>query len=139
MTSNTFPDPWEQQRAAIGAMIRNQRELANMSLRQLSQATKVSNAYLSQIERGLHDPTLRVLHQIGEALHLSVEDMLVTPEGADGDSTDQAPPRRPRRISVETAIRMDPDLTKTEKDALIGVYRTYVAAHQQPAETTAGD
>ncbi len=47
-----------------------------MSLRQLSQATQVSNAYLSQIERGLHDPTLRVLIQIGAALQLSIEDML---------------------------------------------------------------
>ena len=64
MTDNLL-NPWESQRAAMGAFIRHQRELANMSLRQLSQATQVSNAYLSQIERGLHDPTLRVLIQIG--------------------------------------------------------------------------
>lgn len=134
MTTPNFQDPWEQQRAAIGAMIRNQRELANMSLRQLSQATKVSNAYLSQIERGLHDPTLRVLHQIGEALHLSVEDMLGTPTDDEDDADDAV--RKPRRVSVETAIRMDPDLTKTEKDALIAVYRSYAANHKPVATSS---
>ena len=94
MTDNLL-NPWESQRAAMGAFIRHQRELANMSLRQLSQATQVSNAYLSQIERGLHDPTLRVLIQIGAALQLSIEDMLREGVHQSGEATRR--PRRPRR------------------------------------------
>lgn len=138
---------WESQRAAMGAFIRSQRELANMSLRELSRATQVSNAYLSQVERGLHDPTLRVLVQIGDALHLSVEEMLRqqikdTP-GAAEESDGSA---RDRPFTVEAAIAEDPVLTDSEKDALRSVYRSYLrgaaeralaergAARTQPAD-----
>ncbi|HMT31921.1 MAG TPA: helix-turn-helix transcriptional regulator [Dermatophilaceae bacterium] len=115
---------WEYQRAAMGAFIRSQRELANMSLRQLSQATQVSNAYLSQIERGMHDPTVRVLLQIGQALHLSVEDILR--KGADAEIDPDAPPG----VSVETAVRSDPTLSSSEKEALLAVYRSYLKSHE---------
>jgi transcriptional regulator with XRE-family HTH domain len=65
---DALTDPWQPQRAALGAFIRTERQLSNLSLRELSRLTRISNAYLSQVERGLHDPTLRVLSQIGEAL-----------------------------------------------------------------------
>lgn len=116
-----IPSPWEQQRQAMGAFIRHQRELANMSLRQLSQATKVSNAYLSQIERGLHDPTVRVLLQIGDALDVSLEEMLQkAKEAEDFESS---------ILSVEGAIDADAILTPAEKQALTAVYRSYLANH----------
>ncbi|HRW19868.1 MAG TPA: helix-turn-helix transcriptional regulator [Dermatophilaceae bacterium] len=118
----TGSEAWEYQRETMGAFIRSQRELANMSLRQLSQATQVSNAYLSQIERGLHDPTVRVLLQIGQALHLSLEDMLS--KGADLEDGQPAP-----TIGVEAAVRADPVLTLAEKEALLAVYRSYLQAH----------
>ena len=105
----------------MGAFIRHQRELANMSLRQLSQVTRISNAYLSQIERGMHDPTVRVLLQIGDALHLSLEEMLQKAEETQ-DAEDSV-------LSVETAIAADTVLTAEEKKALLAVYRTYVSAH----------
>ena len=54
-------DPWAAQRDALGAYIRSQRKLANLSLRQLAELTSLSNPYLSQIERGLHQPSVRVL------------------------------------------------------------------------------
>lgn len=111
--------PWEHQRQAMGAYIRSQRELANMSLRQLSALTQVSNAYLSQVERGMHDPTVRVLLQIGEALHLSLEEMLRS-SGAGV----------PSGAGVEDAVAADPLLTDTEKQALLAVYRSYVAGHR---------
>jgi transcriptional regulator with XRE-family HTH domain len=120
---------WKTQRDAMGAFIRSQRELANMSLRELSRATQVSNAYLSQIERGLHDPTLKVLTQIAEALHLSVEDLLresAGEEGADGDGSEGAAP-----VGVEEAVLADPTLTPGEKDALLTVYRSYLATHAE--------
>ena len=112
----------------MGAFIRHQRELANMSLRQLSQATQVSNAYLSQIERGLHDPTLRVLIQIGAALQLSIEDMLR--EGV--HQSGEADPGGPGGLGgVEAAVRADARLGAAEKQALIAVYRSFLKPHQE--------
>lgn len=111
-------NPWEAQRAAMGAFLRHQREMANMSLRQLSEATRVSNAYLSQIERGMHDPTLRVLVQIGEALQISVEDMLQRSDASDETGSGDGP-------GVEAAVLADRHLTAGEKEALLTVYRSY--------------
>jgi transcriptional regulator with XRE-family HTH domain len=130
---------WQTQRDAMGAFIRSQRELANMSLRELSRATQVSNAYLSQIERGLHDPTLKVLTQIAEALHLSVEDLLRESAGdevSDGAQPDPAQPNlaesgAARPQGVEAAVLADPTLTPGEKDALLTVYRSYLATHAE--------
>lgn len=92
-----------------------------MSLRQLSQVTRISNAYLSQIERGMHDPTVRVLLQIGDALHVSLEEMLQKAEET-REAQDSV-------LSVEAAITADTVLTTEEKKALLAVYRSYLSAH----------
>ncbi|HEU5268246.1 MAG TPA: helix-turn-helix domain-containing protein [Jatrophihabitans sp.] len=115
---------WETQRAAMGAFIRSQRELANMSLRELSRATQVSNAYLSQLERGRHDPSVRVLQQVAEALHLSVADVL-------RECGAMTTTRHTERGGVEQAVRADPDLSPAEKDALLSVYRSYRRGHRR--------
>lgn len=96
-----------------------------MSLRELAKATHISNAYLSQVERGLHDPTVRVLVQIGEALEISVEDILS--RGADRSAASGA---GPEPGGVEAAIQADPRLADAEKDALCRVYRSYLKAHE---------
>src|ERR1700730_1157227 len=69
-------DPWAAQRKLLGNFIRSQRRLANLSLRDLAERTAVSNPYLSQIERGLHEPSVRVLKAIAGALDLSAETLL---------------------------------------------------------------
>ena len=69
-------DPWQAQREALGAFIRTQRKMANLSLRQLAELTSLSNPYLSQVERGLHQPSVRVLKAISDALNLSAETLL---------------------------------------------------------------
>ena len=69
-------DAWEAQREALGAFIRERRKQANLSLRQLAELTSLSNPYLSQIERGLHQPSVRVLKAISDALNLSAETLL---------------------------------------------------------------
>ena len=79
-------DPWQDQREVLGAFIRNQRQLANLSLRQLASMTSLSNPYLSQVERGLHQPSVRVLKAISDALNLS-----------DGDASRAGWPGRCRR------------------------------------------
>lgn len=124
-------DPWERQREALGAYIRSQRKLANLSLRQLADIAKVSNPYLSQIERGLHAPSVRVLRSIAEALDLSAETLLeqagLLEDAHNGSTTAHTTP------PTERAIRIDPRLSEAQKEALISVYRSYVATAEETA------
>lgn len=117
-------DPWRPQREALGAFIRAQRKLANLSLRQLAELTNVSNPYLSQVERGLHQPSVRVLTSIARALNLSAETLLAQ-AGLLERAADVA--ERPPAKATEAAIRADPALSDAQKEALIGVYRSYVS------------
>lgn len=75
-------DPWAPPLEAFGAYIKTQRQLANMSLRQMADLAEVSNPYLSQIERGMHQPSVRVLRSIARALNISAESLLAYPGGA---------------------------------------------------------
>src|ERR671929_2119009 len=68
--------PWKARLEALGALIRAQRVTAGLSLRDLAERTNVSNAYLSQIERGLHEPSISVLSAIARALDVSLEALL---------------------------------------------------------------
>src|ERR1700754_5267873 len=67
---------WADQVNVLGDFIRAQRHLANLSLREMAAMTSVSNAYLSQVERGLHQPSLKVLRSIADALQLSTDQLL---------------------------------------------------------------
>src|SRR4249919_970013 len=69
-------DPWKQQLEAFGQFIHTQRKLARLSLRDLSDRTEISNAYLSQIERGIHAPSVRVMKSLADAFNISAETML---------------------------------------------------------------
>ena len=80
-----MPEPWDTQREALGAFIRSQRKLANLSLRQLAEMTSLSNPYLSQVERGLHQPSVRVLRLISDALNVSAETLLTQAGLLDGN------------------------------------------------------
>jgi transcriptional regulator with XRE-family HTH domain len=115
----------------LGSFIRAQRQMANLSLRQLSALTEVSNPYLSQIERGLHEPSMRVLKSIAEALNVSAETLLkqagLVSEGADGDEQVLE--------TTEAAIRSDRRLSEAQKRALLSVYRSYVAASDEAADS----
>ena len=111
-------DPWKSQMEALGSFIRTQRKLADLSLRELAEMTEVSNPYLSQLERGLHQPSVRVLKSIANALNVSAETLLVQAglleDGEEGAAA---------RSSVESAIRTGPILSDDQKEALINVYR----------------
>ncbi|HEY5987888.1 MAG TPA: helix-turn-helix transcriptional regulator [Streptosporangiaceae bacterium] len=116
-------DPWETQRQALGAFIRSQRKLANLSLRQLAEMTSLSNPYLSQIERGLHQPSVRVLKLISDALNLSAETLMTQAGLIDPTGPRQADAESPVP-QTEVAIRADQRLTDDQKTALIAVYRS---------------
>ena len=113
---------WDAQMEAFGAFIRSQRKLANLTLRQLAELTSLSNPYLSELERGMHQPSVRVLRQLSDALHLSADVLLaqaglLDPEGADGQAASEQP-------GVEHAIKMDAALDDAQKAALLAVYHS---------------
>jgi transcriptional regulator with XRE-family HTH domain len=124
-----MPEPWDTQREALGAFIRTQRKLANLSLRQLAEMTSLSNPYLSQVERGLHQPSVRVLKLISDALNVSAETLLAQAGLLDGDragaaaAAGQATSAAPA-VDAEGAILADQRLTDEQKNALITVYRS---------------
>lgn len=119
--------------AAFGAYVRAQRQLASLSLRQLSRLTRISNPYLSQIERGVHQPSVAVIRALADALELSAEDLLAHAAGL-GEGPGSA-------RSTEAAIRSDPRLTPSQKQALLAVYRAMVGGSDNaagPATPTPG-
>jgi len=126
-------DPWQPQREALGAFIRTQRRMANLSLRQLAELTHLSNPYLSQIERGLHQPSVRVLKQISDALNVSAETLMaqaglidkVAADAAGGIAEAGPSPQAPR--PTEDSIRADERLSEEQKAALIAVYRSMLS------------
>ena len=132
-------DLWEAQREALGAFIKEQRKRANLSLRQLAELTSLSNPYLSQVERGLHQPSVRVLKAISDALNLSAETMLaqaglidaMAATGTDGKAdapADGTAPEQKDLPDTEDAIRADSRLSDEQKAALIAVYRSMLGS-----------
>ena len=120
-------DPWEAQREVLGAFIREQRKRANLSLRQLAELTSLSNPYLSQVERGLHQPSVRVLKAISGALNVSAETLLAQAGLIDAiaaDATASTDTEAPNVPGTEDAIRADPRLSDEQKAALLAVYRS---------------
>ena len=122
-------DPWHAQTEALGAFIRTQRKMANLSLRQLAELTSLSNPYLSQVERGLHQPSVRVLKLIADGLNMSAETLLaeagLVDAMASGPRQDQEDAAVPPQ--TEAAIRADPRLSEEQRAALIAVYRSMQA------------
>ena len=128
-TGAKVTDTWNAQMEALGAFIRSQRKLANLSLRQLAELTTLSNPYLSQIERGLHQPSVRVLKLLSGALNVSAETLLAQAGlldsavaedlAAEGDTSPAEPPD-----SVESAITADSRLADEQKAALLAVYHS---------------
>ena len=112
----------------LGAYIRTQRQLAALSQRQLATMTNVSNAYLSQIERGLHQPSVKVLRSIADALNLSGEALFARAGMASPE------PAEPQDSSAtESAIVADAQLTDEEKQILVTIYRRFTSRAQDDA------
>jgi transcriptional regulator with XRE-family HTH domain len=101
---------------SIGDYIRQQREQAKISLRQLADQAGVSNPYLSQVERGLRKPSVEILQQIAKGLRISAEALYVQAgilEDRPGDS------------GVRSALLTDPQLTERQKQVLIEIYESF--------------
>ncbi|HSP03476.1 MAG TPA: helix-turn-helix transcriptional regulator [Acidimicrobiales bacterium] len=114
-------DAARKQLESLGGFIRERRKQAQYSLRDLADRANVSNPYLSQIERGLHTPSVRVLKAIAAALNVSAESLLVQAGLLEASDDGEPGP------SVEDAIRADGLLSDDQKAAMLAVYRSYVA------------
>jgi transcriptional regulator with XRE-family HTH domain len=116
----------------IGEYIRQQREQAKISLRQLATAAGISNPYLSQIERGLRRPSAEILQQIAKGLRISAEALYVQA----GILED-----RPLNSGVRAAVLADPGLAERQKQVLLEIYESFrreSAANAPAAESAAG-
>ncbi|MBR93535.1 MAG: helix-turn-helix transcriptional regulator [Actinomycetota bacterium] len=104
--------------SGLGGFIRDQRDQAQMSLRQLAKAAEVSNPYLSQVERGLRKPSAEILGRIAQGLRISAESLYVQAGILDEREGDEA---------VTTAIAADPTLTERQRTTLLQIYAAFQA------------
>jgi transcriptional regulator with XRE-family HTH domain len=107
-----FPDPWRE----LGEFIREQRSVARLSVRRLSDMAGISNPYLSQIERGLRRPSAEILQQIARALRISAETLYVRAgilEAREGS------------MDLADAILAEPTLTEDQKQTLLRIYLSF--------------
>jgi transcriptional regulator with XRE-family HTH domain len=121
----------------LGDIIRRQRELAELPMRQLAALVGISNPYLSQIERGLRAPSEQVLEAIARSLQTSADELY--------EQATTLTPSAERKPEVVAAIDADPDLTARQRQALIEVYQAMtevtVARRRRPhrAKPEAGE
>ena len=108
---------------SLGEIIRRQRELSELSMRQFASMAGISNPYLSQIERGLREPSEKVIEAIAETLHTSA-DALYAQAGLDDVD--------PEDTTVVDAVDADPRLTAAQRRALVTTYEGFLAANGEP-------
>ncbi len=118
----------ETKKPDLGEFIREQRRMAEMSLRKLSEVAGISNPYLSQIERGLRKPSADILQQIARGLSISAETLYVQAGILD---------ERSERSDLVASIRSAPELNDIQKKALLEVYRSFVG--EVPAANDAAE
>lgn len=119
-----MPDPWSE----LGAFIREQRNVARLSLRRLSDLAGVSNPYLSQIERGLRRPSAEILQQIAKALRISAETLYVRAGILDAPTLDG---------TLADAILVEPTLTEAQKQTLLHIYLSFLREQEGRSERDA--
>lgn len=125
----TAAEPPQWGRDALGDFIRRQRRLAELSQRELARLADLSDAYLSQLERGLHEPSVRVVNALAGALNIPPDKLLTflrmhETSSDDGDA-------RSADAATESAILTDDRLTDAQKQSLLDVYRAFLGANEQ--------
>jgi len=111
----------------LGGYLREQREHARLSVRQLASLAGVSNPYLSQVERGLRKPSAEVLQQIARGLRISAEALYVRAGILDDEG----------RPDVEAAVQADPDLNERQRRVLLDIYASFRAENRRTTEQPA--
>ena len=108
---------------SLGDYLREQRQAARLSLRQLSELAGVSNPYLSQIERGLKKPSAEILQQLAKGLQVSAESLYVR-----AGILDERHGHEATTLDTRAAIAADPKLTSRQRTALLDIYDSFVGA-----------
>ena len=120
---------------ALGDYIREQRDQAQMSVRQLAAAAGVSNPYLSQIERGLRRPSAEILSRLAGALRISAESLYVQAGILSEAEAERRTEGEARDARV--AIACDPTLTESQRRTLLEIYSAFQAENQSQRRDTA--
>jgi transcriptional regulator with XRE-family HTH domain len=115
----------------LGDYLREQRQSARLSLRQLSELAGVSNPYLSQIERGLKKPSAEILQQLAKGLEVSAESLYVR-AGILDERHGDTPSTHDAALDTRAVIGADPQLTDRQKAALLDIYDSFVGAEAVP-------
>lgn len=124
-------NPLNELSSSLGDYLREQRQSARLSLRQLSELAGVSNPYLSQIERGLKRPSAEILQQLAKGLEVSAESLYVKAGILDEHTvTERSHP------DVRRAIAEDPALTARQKATLLDVYESFIGKDAGDAAQT---
>jgi transcriptional regulator with XRE-family HTH domain len=118
-------DPfWQQHLRQLGEFIKAQRALNQLSQRELARLADLSDTYLSQLERGRHEPSLSVLRALAESLGIRPDELILYAAGV---------PMRNDPVTTEDAISGDTRLTQTQRSALLGVLRSYLDVNRNGA------
>lgn len=117
----------------VAAFLRAQRQIARLSLRSLARLTNVSDSYLSQVERGLHQPSPEVLKAMAGALGIPLAALYERMGWLDAEGEDEPSAEE----GVEAAIERDPKLTPSQRAALRGMYRALVEDGETSSSTGA--
>lgn len=113
----------------LGDFIRAQRKMMELSQRELARLMQVSDPYVSQLERGLHEPSVRVIKALAGALNVRAETLLAYAGLLDPDQAS---------AGVVEAIQADPQLTDDQKSTLLSVYRNFLATAAPTPEPEPG-
>jgi len=118
----------------LGDYLKEQRKIAQLSIRQLAAAAGVSNPYLSQIERGIRKPSAGVLQQIAKALRISAEQLYVHAGLLDAD--DHPLPGGGQEVAL--AVLADPTLTERQKRVLLDIHASFRSQNSLSGENGGG-
>ena len=116
----------DRPQSLLGAIIREQRELAALPLRQLAKSVGISNPYLSQIERGLRAPSEAVVEALAASLDLSVEELYRRA----GYVEPSASPDDQNQSDLADAIATAPELTSAQRRAMAEIHRSFIDANR---------
>src|SRR3954447_13682792 len=112
---------WKDNLQRLGEFIKAQRQMNQLSQRELARLSDLSDTYMSQLERGLHEPSIRVLRALADSLGIQPHQLINYAAGLPGEGADAQ-----SAIRTEDAIRSDARLTTAQKKALLGVVKSYL-------------
>ncbi len=122
--TDTIDPFWQEHLRQLGEFIKAQRALNQLSQRELARLADLSDTYLSQLERGRHEPSLSVLRALADSLGIRPDELILYAAGV---------PMRNDPVTTEEVIRGDTRLTQAQRSALLGVLRSYLDVNRNGA------